>query len=279
MKYFVIQSVASAVLIIYMSFQKDLPVIELFFLAGTSAVLIKLAASPFHGWFVEIMKSIKWKRRIILMTWQKIAPIYLLTFILKPIIMAIILLRAVVGRFSQINAKTIIEVMALSSIFNLRWIIIATMVSSKSILSFIVLYWISLFIVVKILIDSKVTEKTKDLSSKINQWSLISVIAILAGIPPTAGFAAKWTVVSQSLKRELITIRTIMLVIRAINLYVYLRITLSIIMSRFSIKQKTSKPRATLVIYLALTSNIPVIYIICMYRLRLKKDYFDRVDT
>jgi NADH:ubiquinone oxidoreductase subunit 2 (subunit N) len=49
MKYFVIQSVASAVLIIYMSFQKDLPVIELFFLAGTSAVLIKLAASPFHG--------------------------------------------------------------------------------------------------------------------------------------------------------------------------------------------------------------------------------------
>jgi hypothetical protein len=33
------------------------------------------------------------------------------------------------------------------------------------------------------------------------------------------------------------------------------------------------------VIYLALTSNIPVIYIICMYRLRLKKDYFDRVDT
>lgn len=75
------------------------------------------------------------------------------------------------------------------------------------------------------------------------------------------------------------TVRTTMLVIRATNLYVYLRITLSIIMSRFSIKQKTSKPKSTLVIYLTLISNIPVIYIVCIYRLRLKKDYFDRVDN
>jgi len=119
-KYFVIQSVASAILIIYISFQKESPIIEIFFLAGTSAVLIKLAATPFHGWFVEIIKIMKWKKRVILITWQKLAPIYLLTFIIKPAVLAIAILRAIVGRASQINAKTIIEVMALSSIFNLR---------------------------------------------------------------------------------------------------------------------------------------------------------------
>jgi len=65
---------------------------------------------------------------------------------------------------------------------------------------------------------------------------------------------------------------------RAVNFYVYLRITLSILISRFSIKQKTSKPKSIEMRYLVMASNIPVLYLIIIYRLRLKKDYFDRVD-
>jgi len=277
-KYFVVQSVASAILIMFISIQREFRATRVLFIAGTSAVLVKLAASPFHGWFLEIIKSMKWERRIILITWQKLAPIYLLLFMIKSIIVILMFLTVVVRRLSQINTKTIMEVIALSSIFNLRWMIISTLVRVKTLFTFILLYWTSLALTVRIIINASIKEKSKDLSSKVNQWTVVTVMATLSGLPPTIGFAAKWSVARQAVICKMKTITTMILTLRAVNLYVYLRMTTSMLITNLSIKHKNTETKNPLLTYFSILLNIPTLIIVYIYRLRLKKDYFDRVD-
>jgi NADH:ubiquinone oxidoreductase subunit 2 (subunit N) len=48
-KYFVIQSAASAVIAIYLSRPDATFLSKVIFLSGTTAILVKLASAPFHG--------------------------------------------------------------------------------------------------------------------------------------------------------------------------------------------------------------------------------------
>jgi NADH:ubiquinone oxidoreductase subunit 2 (subunit N) len=84
----------------------------------------------------------------------------------------------------------------------------------------------------------------------------------LAGLPPTLGFYAKIQVVLQALKSSIKGIATILLVIRATNFYIYLRITSpSVIYSPSQTQKNKEKPNK--IIALALSVNLlPIIIMI-----------------
>lgn len=44
----------------------------------TLGLLVKLGAAPFHFWFPSVISRISWTAAILLLTWQKIAPIRIL---------------------------------------------------------------------------------------------------------------------------------------------------------------------------------------------------------
>jgi NADH-ubiquinone oxidoreductase chain 2 len=124
----------------YLSTPAAIEKADLLFIAGTAAILIKLASAPFHRWFVEIVPKVRIKTRILLITWQKLAPVYILIFMIKPVVLARILIRGFLGRIIQIIKSKLIEIMALSSIFNLSWIILASTLRRKTLFVFIRIY-------------------------------------------------------------------------------------------------------------------------------------------
>jgi len=103
-KYFIIQSLSSALLLGRAVLTKT----SLSFIRRNLiriSLMIKMAAAPFHNWFVLIIKKIGWKIGRLLMTWQKLAPVYLIIFQKKTLIFLIIILTAWIGSIIQINKK------------------------------------------------------------------------------------------------------------------------------------------------------------------------------
>jgi NADH:ubiquinone oxidoreductase subunit 2 (subunit N) len=111
LKYFVIQTIASALLIFG-------GVIRYSFLIRI-ALIIKLAAAPFHFWFISVCKKRSWINNKILLTWQKLMPIYLVMYTAKSLLLFFVLLSATIGSVFLINKKSFKEILALSSVFNL----------------------------------------------------------------------------------------------------------------------------------------------------------------
>jgi len=223
-KYFIIQSTASAVIIIYLAAPWQIRGTKLLFIAGTAAILTKLASAPFHRWFLEIVPKVEIKTGIILITWQKLAPIYILMFMIKTAVFVSLLARSILGRVIQIIKNKLLEILALSSIFNLRWIILARIIGTQRLFVFTLTYWSILLLVIIILTKIKITNRSVNNAKSINLWTTTLAIARLAGLPPTIGFYAKVQVVAQALKSSIKEVITVLLVIRATNFYIYLRI-------------------------------------------------------
>jgi NADH:ubiquinone oxidoreductase subunit 2 (subunit N) len=72
----------------------------------------------------------------VLFTWQKLAPLYLLLFQFKISFVLFILCSGVLGGISIFNKRSLKEIMAFSSIFNLSWLIVSLALSFKLFLIF-----------------------------------------------------------------------------------------------------------------------------------------------
>jgi NADH:ubiquinone oxidoreductase subunit 2 (subunit N) len=100
------------------------------------------------------------------------------------------------------------------------------------------------------------------------------IIINLGGIPPLAGFLAKWVVFTERVKLFMRTLVTLMLVIRRVNLFVYLRIVNVILRNNSISNQKRNKikdKKARIMVYFI---NIFPVTIMSIYRRRLKKGLF-----
>jgi NADH-ubiquinone oxidoreductase chain 2 len=222
--------------------------------------LVKLASAPFHGWFIEIAPKMRMKTGILLITWQKLAPIYILIFIIKTAIFLRILARRILGTLIQIVKNKIIEILALSSVFNLRWIILASQVNTQRLLLFIAAYWTILLAVMITLEKSNVKGNTTDFPKKENPWSIIILLASLGGQPPSLGFYAKLQVALESLKAKMKALASILLVIRAVNFYIYLRLRTPEITPSPSKQQKNKEKKSKFITIIAV-NFLPIIVI------------------
>jgi len=100
-------------------------------------------------------------------------------------------------------------------------------------------------------------KELKELKSKIVRILTMMTMRSLAGIPPLLGFLAKWQVVTELVKQDLIIVATTLLVMTAITLYIYLRTFMSTLRTAPNYEQN---PSNTQKLAAALTLvNIPVL--------------------
>lgn len=274
-KYFIIQSVSSSMLVFSrMCYNISYWIFAPLAFIRIISLTIKIASSPFHQWFVSMVKKTIWKNRTLLITWQKLAPLFLVIYQIKRMLYPFIIMSVVVGRVSQINKRNLIEIIAFSSVFNLRWIMMAISINRKLLILFSILYWSSVLLIMIIISKSKINKVNRESLEIRKKWFYFIVAINLAGIPPLAGFLAKWMVLREVLKFNLIIIITLFLVIRRINLYIYLRFINLIVTKNFLKKQKIVKKTKKLLTLLISTVNIYPLAIISWYRTRLKKGLF-----
>lgn len=222
-KYLIIQTLASTSLLIIVLLIEDQALFSLL----TLGLVVKIGAAPFHIWFMSVTKKISWNPNLILITWQKRGPLYLILLTKNNTLIAVILITALLGAVPQYASKTVISILALSSVFNIRWMLLRVYASSKTVLTFVIIYWVSLSLVV-ITLKKTIKHINKKLSPAKSSYKHLLLIASLAGMPPTVGFLAKWYLLKSLRMINIILMLLIVLTLTSINLFIYLRIIIFI---------------------------------------------------
>lgn len=240
LKYFITQAIASTILIfsIIMIINKTNTINNLEFyqylnMILNSALLTKMGAAPFHFWFPEVIEGLRWINCLIILTWQKIAPIVLLMYNITTIyfITIIIIFSIVIRGIIGLNQTSLRKILAYSSINHIAWII-----SSIIFLETIWIYYFTIYSLIRIniilIFNILKTFYLKQLFSSFNRNIPIKLIFIinflsLGGLPPFLGFFPKWITIQTIVENNLIRIPFIIVITTLLTLYFYIRITFS----------------------------------------------------
>nr|YP_008592440.1 NADH dehydrogenase subunit 2 [Eusthenes cupreus]AFY16806.1 NADH dehydrogenase subunit 2 [Eusthenes cupreus] len=269
MIYFLTQSLGSMILmfsILMMMHENTMN--NLFNNIVMMALMIKLGAAPFHMWMPEMMAKMSWNSCIMLMTWQKLAPLMMMTNMQinhKTLFMASIL-STVIGAIGGLNQTSLRKLMGYSSINHLGW-----MISVNKIQNNWMMYWIfyslmtmlvcTVFNKYNMLFINQINSINMTMSEKMSY--MISMLS-MGGLPPFLGFIPKWIAIQTLIQDKMFIMITIMVMMSIITLFFYMRTMTSLILQHpFTNKwmfynQESSLP----LMVILLNMSLPLITII-----------------
>nr|ABN72900.1 NADH dehydrogenase subunit 2 [Drosophila tristis] len=244
LKYFLTQALASTVLlfssiILMLKNNMNIEINNSFIsMIIMSALLLKSGAAPFHFWFPNMMEGLTWMNALMLMTWQKIAPLMLISYLdTKNLLLISVILSVMVGAIGGLNQTSLRKLMAFSSINHLGWMLMSLMISESiwfiyflfySFLSFILTFMFNIF---KLFHLNQLFSWF--VNSKILKFTLFLNFLSLGGLPPFLGFLPKWLVIQQLTLCNQYFSLTIMMMSTLITLFFYLRICYSAFMLNY----------------------------------------------
>nr|YP_009104438.1 NADH dehydrogenase subunit 2 [Callitettix braconoides]AFV32141.1 NADH dehydrogenase subunit 2 [Callitettix braconoides] len=228
MKYFIIQSMGSSILLMGIILN-SLKMNENMMIM-TMGLLMKLGAAPFHMWMISMMESLTWIKCLILSTWQKIATLMLMSYIINQLVMISVLMSLILGALGGINQLSIKKMMAYSSINNLGWIIMSMTISMKLWMNYFILYSVTITSLMMMLMKTKINYLNQCLLSShspLNKLSMSTIMLSMGGLPPMLGFLPKLLTMQSMVITKNLLMLTIMIVTSLITLYFYMQICLT----------------------------------------------------
>nr|ATO90366.1 NADH dehydrogenase subunit 2 [Myotis vivesi] len=199
----------------------------------TMALTMKLGLSPFHFWVPEVTQGIPLMSGLILLTWQKLAPLSILYMIAPLINMNILLTMSLmsiaIGGWGGLNQTQLRKIMAYSSIAHMGWMTaILTYNPTMTLLNLYLYIPMTTTTLMLLMINSTTT--TTSLSHAWNKLPLTTTLILitmlsLGGLPPLTGFLPKWAIIQEMTKNDNIIMPTLMILLALLNLYFYTRIT------------------------------------------------------
>nr|YP_003433941.1 NADH dehydrogenase subunit 2 [Siphlonurus immanis] len=240
LKYFLVQALASSILlfaVILLYSLNSLLIFEVFYfnplLVLNSALLIKLGAAPFHFWFPGVMEGLNWHCNIILMTWQKIAPMMLLSYsiYLNMFSTFIIVTSVVAGSLGGFNQTSLRKIMAYSSINHLGWMVASIILGDMFWLTYFLFYSLLSIAVIIMFNQFNLTHLYQIYSSPSYSPSIKLMLFLnmlsLGGLPPFLGFLPKWIIINGLVSSNQYFTVTLMVIMTLVTLFFYLRLTFS----------------------------------------------------
>nr|AMH85422.1 NADH dehydrogenase subunit 2 [Boettcheria bisetosa] len=241
LKYFLTQALASSVFlfatILFLLNSNEIHSNFFMEMMIFSSLLLKSGSAPFHFWFPNVMEGLSWLNALILMTWQKIAPLMMISYVIfKPLIIISIILSSLIGALGGLNQTSLRKLMAYSSINHLGWML-ASMYNSNSL-------WMTYFMFYSFLTFTMIFMFNMFKTSHINQlftlffysktmkFFLFFNLLSLGGLPPFLGFFPKWLVI-QSMSENQLFLLTFMVLMTLITLYFYIRLSYSAFMLNY----------------------------------------------
>nr|AIW06052.1 NADH dehydrogenase subunit 2 [Vietnamella sp. MT-2014] len=238
LKYFLTQAMAS-IFLFFMATLYSLLISMFLFLPSafvemkilfSTALLIKMGAAPFHFWFPGVAEGLTWPLCFILMTWQKLAPVALISYTFSSLIFAflVIISCSLVGGLGGLNQTSLRKIMAYSSINHIGWILAGLLVSNFLWISYYIFYvLLSLPIIMNFyylqLNYFPQLFSLKD-SNNFNFIFMFSNFLSLGGLPPFLGFLPKWAVIQALAMNNFMGLAFIMVSLTLIVLFFYSRI-------------------------------------------------------
>nr|CDL72666.1 NADH dehydrogenase subunit 2 [Cherax sp. HG-2014a] len=233
LKYFLIQALGSAIIILSSTLTFLFPSISLSFIS--LALLLKLGAAPFHFWFPQVMEGLNWAQIIILITVQKLAPMFLISYLSAEYYTHIILFlggvtSALVGALGGMNQTSLRKILAYSSINHMSWMLFAMLINETSWMIYFLMYALISASVAFFFSSTQtyffphlINSGQNSLSKIISMMNLYS----LGGLPPFSGFIPKWIIIQEMILTSFYLPLLILLLSSLVTLYFYIRLTLS----------------------------------------------------
>nr|YP_007026264.1 NADH dehydrogenase subunit 2 [Chrysomya rufifacies]AFV08337.1 NADH dehydrogenase subunit 2 [Chrysomya rufifacies]AFV08350.1 NADH dehydrogenase subunit 2 [Chrysomya rufifacies] len=203
-----------------------------------SSLLLKSGSAPFHFWFPNVMEGLSWLNALILMTWQKIAPLMLISYIIfKPLIITSIILSSLIGALGGLNQTSLRKLMAYSSINHLGWMLAAMYNNNLLWMTYFMFYTFLTFCMIFMFNMFKTSHINQLFSlffhSKTMKFFLFFNLLSLGGLPPFLGFFPKWIVIQSLTMNNQLFLLTFMVLMTLITLYFYMRLCYSAFMLNY----------------------------------------------
>nr|QTJ29931.1 NADH dehydrogenase subunit 2 [Graphium mullah chungianus] len=241
LKYFLTQSIASInflfIILMKMILLKNFEINNLISIMINSSMLMKMGSAPFHFWFPNIIEGLSWFNCFIIMTWQKISPMILMSYYLNNnFLMIIVILNVIIGVMGGFNQTSLRKLMSFSSINNLGWMIIALMISENLwmmylfMYSFLISIMCFLFNMLNIYFINQLFLINMNFQIK---FSFLINFLSLGGLPPFLGFFPKWIIINFLINNNLNMISFTFIMMSLIMLFIYIRISYSSIIFNF----------------------------------------------
>nr|QBF00332.1 NADH dehydrogenase subunit 2 [Stegana sp. 995 JL-2019] len=245
LKYFLVQALASSVLLfaVIILMMKNTMNFEINSLYSSSIImsslLLKSGAAPFHFWFPNIMDGLSWMNCLLLMTWQKIAPLILISYLnVEMILFSSIILSVIIGSLGGLNQTSLRKLLAFSSINHLGWMLISLKINMSIWLIYFFMYSFLSFTLIFLFNNFKIFHFNQMFSMFFGQKSLKFILMInflsLGGLPPFLGFLPKWLVIQHLSFENQYFLLTILVMTALITLFFYLRICFSAFMLNYT---------------------------------------------
>nr|YP_007625277.1 NADH dehydrogenase subunit 2 [Mustela frenata]ADG22665.1 NADH dehydrogenase subunit 2 [Mustela frenata] len=207
----------------------------------TTALAMKLGLAPFHFWMPEVTQGVPLTSGMILLTWQKIAPLSILYQIspsMNPhLLMTMAIMSILVGGWGGLNQTQLRKILAYSSIAHMGWMVAVTTYNPTiTLLNLLIYIMMTLGTFMLFTLSSSTT--TLSLSLMWNKLPLITSLTLiimlsLGGLPPLSGFIPKWMIIHELTKNNMTILAMLMAITALLNLYFYMRLTYATALTLF----------------------------------------------
>ncbi|MDV2987204.1 UNVERIFIED_CONTAM: NADH-quinone oxidoreductase subunit NuoN [Methylobacteriaceae bacterium AG10] len=213
-----------------------------------AGVAFKLAAVPFHMWTPDVYEGSPTPVTAFFGSAPKVAAMAMtvrvfigafpdVTAVWQQIIVFISIASMALGSFAAIGQRNIKRLMAYSSIGNVGYALIGLAAGSEEGVRGVIIYMViylamtlgAFAVLLSLRRKDKMFETIDDLSglSRTHPWLAFCLAAMmfsLAGIPPLAGFFAKFYVFAAAIKAGLVTLAVVGVVTSVVGAFYYLRL-------------------------------------------------------
>nr|WBP62657.1 NADH dehydrogenase subunit 2 [Ochotona thibetana]WBP62683.1 NADH dehydrogenase subunit 2 [Ochotona thibetana] len=207
----------------------------------TIALTMKLGVAPFHFWVPEVAQGVNLKSSLLLLTWQKIAPLSILYQIHNslntPLLTLMGILSIMIGGWGGLNQTQLRKILAYSSIAHMGWMATILVYNPDIMLLNLIIYIILTIPMFMLLIINSSTTAL----SLAQTWNkaplmtaaMLTILMSLGGLPPLTGFMPKWAIINELTKNNSIILPTLMAILALLNLYFYMRLVYSTSLTMF----------------------------------------------
>uniref|UniRef100_UPI0030E115FC NADH dehydrogenase subunit 2 n=1 Tax=Mecidea indica TaxID=3127717 RepID=UPI0030E115FC len=270
MIYFLTQSVSSILMLamVMMSMTKH-ETTKISNIIITMTLLIKMGAAPFHKWMPDMMAKMSWNKCLLLMTWQKIAPLMMISNMNMShfIINMSIIWSVGIGSIGGINQSSLRKMMAYSSINHMGWLL-AINKSMNLWMMYMTMYSLLTWMVCKMFNSYKMYFINQIMSmnmKKSEKMMMFIMMLSMGGLPPFIGFMPKWMTIQTMMNSKEIILLMVMIMFSLITLMYYIRIMTNLMLNFNSpIKWMTYKNNKNIMIMTTINLLLPLIMMIDM---------------
>nr|YP_010835738.1 NADH dehydrogenase subunit 2 [Themus foveicollis]WFS86421.1 NADH dehydrogenase subunit 2 [Themus foveicollis] len=277
-KYFIVQTIASSIIImnivmimINYNITSNMNIMNLNFIMMNSAFLIKIGMAPFHFWFPEIIHGLSWFNSLIVLTWQKIAPMVLFMFnsTNSTFLIFIIITSAILSSVSSLNLINLKKILAFSSINHMSWMM-SMMIFSKTVwMLYFLIYSFSTIILILFLNKMKIMfiNQLSFLNNKkeMIMFFMLSFVSFM-GLPPTIGFISKWLTIQVLIWEKWLFLTVILMILTTFMIFIYFQLMIYSILfnsnkNNFLMKSKMFFPTLSILNLINIFGLIMLTYI------------------